>query len=65
MTVTLSDETSALLAGYCERTGTTREAAIDDLVRRGLAQLDLGDVREDVADIRASVLDIAASGPTC
>jgi hypothetical protein len=58
MTITLSEEVAALVLAYCERTGATREAAVDDLVRRGLTHVDVGDMRQDVQDIRAAVLDI-------
>lgn len=60
ITVGLSDEAAGLLLAYCERTGATRDAAADELLRRGLAHVDLRDVRQDVQDIRAAVLDLAA-----
>ncbi len=58
MTITLSEEVAALVLAYCERTGATREAAVDDLVRRGLTHVDVHDIRQDVQDIRAAVLDL-------
>ncbi len=60
MNVELSDEAATLLAGHCERTGQSRELAIEDIVRRGVAQLDLRDVRDDVRDVRTAMLDLVA-----
>lgn len=61
MNLTLTDDQIALLDAYCERTGLTHAAAVDDLLRRGVAQVDLRDVRLDVQDIRALVLDLVAA----
>jgi hypothetical protein len=48
------------VGAHAERTGLTREAALDDLVRRGLAQLEWRAMRDDLADVRASVVDLLA-----
>ncbi len=60
MTIELSDETAALVSAHAARTGLAQEAAIDDLVRRGLAQLDWRAMRDDLADVRASIVDLLA-----
>lgn len=60
MNLTLSNETAGLLAAHCERTGQARDAAVEELLRRGLMQLDLRDVREDLRDVRTAMLDLVA-----
>ena len=61
MTFSLSAETAAFVSAHAERTGLTHEAALDDVVRRGLAQLDWRAMRDDLADVRASIVDLLAS----
>jgi hypothetical protein len=60
MTFSLTPETAAFVSAHAERTGLTHEAALDDLVRRGLAQLDWRAMRDDLADVRASIVDLLA-----
>lgn len=60
MTITLSSELDALVSAHAERTGLAREAAVDDLLRRGFAHVELREMRDDVADMRAAVLDLVA-----
>ena len=60
MTITLTDELAALVGAHAERTGLTREAAADDLLRRGFTHVELREMRDDVADMRAAVLDLVA-----
>lgn len=61
MNLTLTEDQIALLDSYCERTGLAHDAALDDLLRRGVAQVDLRDLRLDVQDIRATTLDLVAA----
>lgn len=58
--ITLTDEHAALVTAHAERTGLTQEAAVDDLLRRGFAHVELREMRDDVADMRAAVLDLVA-----
>lgn len=60
MTITLSDEAAALVGGYCERTGLAREAAVEDLLRRGFERVEWRELRDDLRDTRAAVLDLVA-----
>jgi len=60
MTITLTDELTALVSAHAARTGLTQEAALDDLLRRGFAHVELREMRDDVADMRAALLDLVA-----
>ena len=60
MTITLSDELAALVDAHASRTGLTPDAAVEDLLRRGLTHVELRALRADVADTRAAVLDLLA-----
>lgn len=55
--IALSSEADALVRAHCERTGLTLEAAVDDLIQRGAAQLNLRDLRDTSEHIRAMVDD--------
>jgi hypothetical protein len=55
--IMLSSATADLVRSHCARTGLTRAAAIEDLLRRGAAQFDLRELRATVEDIRATALD--------
>lgn len=60
MTITLSEEAMALVGGYCQRTGLTHEAALEDLLRRGFERIEWRELRDDVADVRGAMLDLVA-----
>lgn len=60
MTITLTEELDALVSAHGTRTGLTHDAAVDDLLRRGFAHVELRELRADLADTRAAVLDLVA-----
>jgi hypothetical protein len=61
LTTTLSEELNALVEAHAARLGSTPTSALDDLIRRGAAQVDWREVRESVEDIRATTLDTFAA----
>lgn len=60
MTITLSDELAALVDAHAARTGLAPDAAVEDLLRRGITHLELRALRDDLSDTRAAVLDLLA-----
>ena len=61
LTVTLTEDVSAIVEAHAARQGSTAEAALEDLVRRGAAQVDWREIRESVEDIRSTALDTFAA----
>lgn len=55
--VALSAEADAIVRAHAERTGLTLGAALEDLVRRGAAQVDVREIRDAVDEIRAKAED--------
>jgi hypothetical protein len=61
LTTTLSEELNAIVEAHAESLGSTPTSALDDLIRRGAAQVDWREIRESVEDIRSNVLDTFAA----
>jgi len=55
--IALSTEADEIVRAHCERTGLTLDAALDELIHRGAAQLSLRDLRDTTEHIRATVDD--------
>lgn len=61
MNVALPEDLSERIASYCARLGCSQESGILDLLRRGLVEVDLTDVRRDVQDLGAMTIDLSAT----
>lgn len=61
LTVTLTEDVKTVVEAHATRQGSTAEAALEDLVRRGAAQVDWREIRESVEDIRSTALDTFAA----
>jgi len=61
LTTTLSEELNAIVEAHAERSGSTPTSALDDLIRRGAAQVDWREIREGIEDIRSTAIDTFAA----
>lgn len=61
LTVTLTDEVKAIVEAHAASRGSTAEAALEDLIRRGTAHVEWREIRESVEDIRSTTLDTFAA----
>jgi hypothetical protein len=61
MNVTVPDDLGQQVAAYCARAGCSHPAGVVELLRRGLIEADVADVRRDIQDIRAVLLDLYAA----
>jgi hypothetical protein len=61
LTVTLTEDVKAIVDAYAARQGSTPEAAVEDLIRRGAAHVEWREIRESVEDIRSTALDTFAA----
>jgi hypothetical protein len=61
LTTTLSEELNAIVEAHAASLGSTPTSALDDLIRRGAAQVDWREVRKSVEDIRSTVIDTFAA----
>ena len=61
LTVTLTKHVTAIVESHAARHGSTAEAALEDLVRRGATQVEWREIRESVEDIRSTALDTLAA----
>ncbi len=61
LTVTLREDVNAIVEAHAARQGSAAEAALEDLVRRGAAQVEWRETRESVEDIRSTALDMFAA----
>lgn len=61
MNVALPDELAERITSHCARSGCSQEQGVLDLLRRGLAEADLADMRSDVQDLRAMTADLLAT----
>ncbi len=58
MKIDLSEESAALVSAHAAHAGLTLEAAVDDLVRQGMARVEWRTMRDDLADVRAAMVDL-------
>ncbi len=61
LTVTLTEDVNAIVEAHAARRGSTADAALEDLIRRGAAHVDWREIRESVEDIRSTALDTFAA----
>lgn len=61
LTVTLTTDANEIVQGHAGRQGSTAEAALEDLIRRGAAHVDWREIRESVEDARATAIDALAA----
>ena len=61
LTVTLTEDVNAIVEAHAARQGSTAEAAMEDLIRRGAAHVDWREIGESVEDIRSTALDTFAA----
>ncbi len=61
LTVTLTEDVKAIVEAHATRQGSTAEAALEDLIRRGAAQIEWREIRESVEDIRSTAVDTFAA----
>lgn len=61
LTVTLTTDANAMVQAHAGRQGSTAEAAVEDLIRRGAAHVDWREIRESVEDIRSTALETFAA----
>ncbi len=61
LTVTLTTAADEIVTTHAGRRGSTAEAAVEDLIRRGAAHVDWREIRESVEDIRSTAIDTLAA----
>lgn len=61
LTVTLTEDVKTIVEAHATRQGSTTEAALDDLIRRGATHVEWREIRESVEDIRSTALDTFAA----
>ena len=61
LTVTLTMEANEMVQAHAGRQGSTAEAAVEDLIRRGAAHVDWREIREGVEDVRSTAIDTLAA----
>lgn len=61
LTVTLTTDVNEIVEAHAGKQGSTAEAALEELIRRGAAHVDWREIREAVEDVRSTAIDTLAA----